>query len=518
MRKYFFLIISGLWASAALCQTLPEARFDSIHFLESERTPKMVYIKWFSTGNNPAPAFIPVRYKPGEPVEADGIKMLYQRNDTTFYVLQDTITPFLAFDSSLQYFLAPIDTLKQAGQASDIVIISNTETKRHWFSSTKAEKLEKEKGIVISWTMSEYTDVKMFEIFKSPYLERGFEKIATVPPTELSFTDYDTEADINYYYQIIAITKSGNKPLASNIIFRASYNPNPPIPPYIEFARGVKGGVHLRIQATDAEAAGVRIYRDDGLDPELSLISNLVRLNAGEEFVEYYDTLTPLSGRRTYTYAAVTESTSFVESAFSNKAYARPVISEPPQSPLSLDAYEENRTVRLFWENMEENDIAIAGYKIFRKESEGAFSDLLDPEYIFTLNYHTDSTAQAGKTYTYKVHAVDIDGNISAEGVLATVSLHVNIPVAPFGLKAIPIEDGMQLEWSSAIYHDIQSVLVYRSQENENPALIATLEPEVTEFLDRTVQTGKEYTYYLTTKNKEGTESEPTEKISEVWE
>ncbi|MEE4176768.1 MAG: hypothetical protein V2I46_04590 [Bacteroides sp.] len=515
MRKYFFLIISGLWASAAFCQTQPEARFDSIHFFESERTPQMVYIKWFSTGNNPAPDFIPVRYKPGEPIEAVGIKMLYQRNDTTFYVLQDTITPFLAIDSNLQYFLAPIDTLGQAGQTSDIVIIPNTITKRHWFSSTQAEKLGREKGITISWKMNTYEDVKMFELFKSRYLERGFEKIATIPASELSFTDYDTEADINYYYQIIAITNSGNKPLTSNVIFSASYNPNPPIPPFIEFARGVKGGVHLRIQATDAEAAGVRIYRDDGLDPELSLISSLVRFESGEDFVEYYDTLTLLSGRRTYTYAAVTESTSFVESAFSNKAYARPLISTPPESPLSLDAYEENGRVRLFWEDMEENNIAIVGYKIFRKETDGAFSDLFDPESIFLLNNHTDSTAQAGKTYTYKVHSVDLDGNVSTEGALATVSLPINIPVAPFGLRTISIEEGMQLEWSRAIYPDIQSVLVYRSQEGGTPLLIATLEADAEEYLDRDVQTGKWYTYHLTTKNLEGTESEPSEEASE---
>lgn len=518
MKKYILLIITGLWATTAFSQNQPEARFDSIHFLESERTPQMVYIKWFSTGNNPAPAFIPVRYKPGDPVEAEGIKMLYQLNDTTFYVLQDTITPFLAIETTLQYFIAPIDTMGQAGQTSDIVIILNTETMPYWFSSTKAEKLEKEKGIVITWVMNEYADVKLFEIVKSKYLERGFEKIATVPPTELSFTDYDTEADINYYYRIIAITKSGNKPLTSNFIFSASYNPNPPIPPYIEFARGVKGGVHLRIQATDAEAAGVRIYRDDGLDPKLSLISSLLRLNAGEDFVEYYDTLTQLSGSRTYTYAAVTESTSFVESAFSNKAYARPVISTPPQSPLSLDAYEENRRVRLLWEDLEENDIAIVGYKIFRKESDGAFSDLLDPESIFLLNYHTDSTAQAGKTYTYKVHAVDIDGNISTEGVLATVSLHENIPVAPFGLQLFPIEEGIQLEWSRAIYHDIQSVLVYRSQQGDRPAVIASLDADAAEYLDRSVESGKLYTYYLTTKNTEETESEPTEEASVVWE
>lgn len=513
MKKIIILLFIGLWINAIFGQQQQQnqPQFDELHFYESQRTPQMIYIKWYSSGKNPAPDFIPIQYQYGKPFEVKGIKMRYQKSDTTFFVIQDTVTPYVAGEDILQYFIAPIDTAGKAGQTSAIATISGKETKRHWFNSAKTQKLEKEKGIIIKWSMNEYADIKMFEVYKSHFPDKDFQQIATVPVSKLSFTDLETLADVNYYYQIRAITKSGNKAPVSNVIFSASYNPNPPIPPYIEEARGVKGGVFLRIQVTDLEAAGVRLYRDNGLTPELSLFSNLILLKEGENYIEYYDTLAMLSGRSTYTYAAVTESTSFIESAFSNKAYARPLIALAPLSPSSLTVYEENRVARLFWENMEENDIGIAGYKIFRKEGSGSFQDLMQPHELYTLNYYNDNTVKSGKTYSYKIHAVDIDGNMSKDGIVSTLSLYTNVPIAPFGLQTFSIEQGIQLEWSRAIYDDLESVLVYRSVGSQKPVIIANLDADASEYLDKDVQTGSRYTYHITTKNKEGAESEPSD-------
>lgn len=513
MKQIIILLFLGLWLNSSFGQQQQQAQpqFDELHFYESQRTPQMIYIKWYSSGNNPAPDFIPVQYQYGKPFEVKGIKMRYQKSDTVFFVLQDTVTPYVAGEDMLQYFIAPVDTTGEAGQASAIVTVLGKESMRNYFNSAKTEKLEKQKGILVSWSMNEYSDIKMFEVFKSRFPDKDFQLVGTVPVSVLSFTDLETLADVNYYYQIRAITKSGNKAPSSNVVFSASYNPNPPIPPYIELAYGVKGGVFLRIQLTDLEAAGVRIYRDNGLTPEMSLISNLIPLKEGESYIEYYDTLTMLSGRSTYTYAAVTESTSFIESTQSNKAYARPIISTPPHSPASLTVYEENRVARLFWENMEENDIGIAGYRIYRKEGKGSFQDLMLPEQFYTLNYYSDSTVRPGVTYTYKVHAVDLDGNISTDGIVSTLSLYENIPIPPFGLQTFSIEQGIQLEWSRAVYEDLQSVLVYKSIGGQKPVLIATLDAEAIEYLDKEVQTGNRYIYHITTKNNEGVESAPSD-------
>jgi len=488
-------------------------QFDALKFYESEKTPQMVYIKWFSTGNNPAPNFMPVQYQDKKAVEVLSIRMRYPKKDTIFYVLQDTLMFKLPGEEYHQYFIAAMDTSGKAYNTSDIVKIPAGMPGNIWFTTTAANKSEKEKAITLEWKMSSLADVQMFEIYRSQFLDKDFKLLVTLPADQQSYSDIETTPDVLFYYQILAIRNSDNPPIRSNVIFSASYNPIPPIPPHIEMATGIKNGVSLQIQVIDAEAAGVRIYRDDGMTPTLTLVSDLIPLTPDAPFVIWFDTLSALSGRRTYTYAAKTESTSFVESDFSNKEYARPLITVPPLSPASLTAYEEDGVVKLFWANMEEEDIAIAGYKLWRK-TEGptsAFSELTPNGEMLELNYFRDTTALSGQTYTYKVNTVDIDGNISLDGTLSTVTLQENKPISPFALQAFSIDQGIQLEWGQTIDGDLKSLVLYRRTEKEKPRAIITLPPDALEYLDQEVKAGEQYFYSLTTKYTNGMESEPSD-------
>ncbi|MDY0103501.1 MAG: hypothetical protein RBS07_11220 [Lentimicrobium sp.] len=493
-------------------------QFDALKFYESEKTPEMVYIKWFSTGSNPAPDFMPVQYQDKQAVKIRSIKLRYLKNDTIFYVLQDTLMFMLPGEEYMQYFITAMDTSGKAHNTSDIVKVPVNRPGTLWFVMTSAKKSKEEKSIQLKWEMNTLTDIKMFEIYRSESPDKDFKLLVSLPVEQQSYSDKETLPDVMYYYTIFAISISGNQPVQSNTIFSASYNPVPPILPYIEMAKGVKNGAFLQIQVTDAEAAGVRIYRDNGTTPELTLVSDLVPLTPDTPFVVWFDTLSALSGRKTYTYAAKTESTSFVESEFSNKAYARPLITTPPNSPASLTAYEEDRVVRLFWENMANDDIAIAGYQLWRK-SEGittAFAELSPDGEILENNYYTDSTALAGQTYTYKVHTIDIDGNISHEGTITTVSLQANTPITPFALLAFSVDEGIQLEWGQAIADDLKWIIIYRRSQGEKPLAIITLSPETLEFLDQDVEPGKQYFYSLTTRNEAGIESEPSAEKSVI--
>lgn len=490
-------------------------QFDALKFYESEKTPEMVYIKWFSTGNNPAPDFMPVQYQDKQAAKVRSITMRYPKNDTVFYVLQDTLMFTLPTEEYLQYFIAALDTSGKAYNTSDIVKVPAGKPENLWFTMTEANKSVKEKAIMLQWKMSSTQDIKMFEIYRSEFLSKDFKLLVTLPADQQSYSDIETTPDVMYYYQLLAIRKSGNQPLRSNVIFSASYNPIPPIPPHIEMATGIKNGVSIQLQVTDAEAAGVRIYRDNGMTPALTLVSDLIPLSPDKPFIMWFDTLSALSGRRTYTYAAKTESTSFVESDFSNKEYARPLLTMPPVSPASLTAYEEDGVVKLFWANMEEEDIAIAGYKLFRKTEGPAsgFVELTPNGEMLELNYYKDTAALSGQTYTYKVNTVDIDGNISIAGTLSTVTLQQNKPISPYALQAFSIDQGIQLEWGQTIDDEMKSLVLYRRTEKEKPRVIITLPPDALEYLDQDVESGKKYFYSLTTKYKNGMESEPSDEI-----
>ncbi len=74
-------------------------------------------------------------------------------------------------------------------------------------------------------------------------------------------------------------------------------------------------------------------------------------------------------------------------------------------------------------------------------------------------------------------------------------------------------DNGVYLTWGETVYPDIASIRIYRYQRGSTPSLIKTLSPEILEYVDPDIQSGKLYFYYLTSVNKEGIESGRSEEI-----
>jgi fibronectin type 3 domain-containing protein len=509
-----FLLVS-VFSNAQTSEML----FDRPVFYESEKTPEMVYAKWFSVGEKPAWDFLALRFEEKKVVQVFGYKLKYVVNDTTYYVIQDTLPPLDTSDELMQYFITPVDSNGNAGESSEIALISGFRSERTRFTSTKARRLETESGIILNWELNNINDFKYINIYRSVFPNKNFELVSTVSNTEISFADRETAVDLVYYYQLEAVPVTNNKSITSNVIFSAAFNPQPPVSPYIISSNPLRGGAILTIHVTDEEAAGVRIYRDDGINPTMILISDLIP-KTDTSLIVFYDTLSLLSGRRTYTYAAKTESTSFVESDFSNKVYVRPIIIDPPDFPRTIEAFEEVGLVKLFWEDVEARDVGLAGYIISRTDGTSKlkeFTSLVPENQLLNVNSFTDSTALPGKVYSYVVQTIDIDGNISLAGAVTTIALQADVPVAPFGLIAFQTENGIRLEWSQSIYEGIASVNLYRYQSGFEAQLLSKLPWDAYEYLDETAVRGTRYFYYLTTTNKAGSESEPSDEIEFYW-
>ncbi len=81
----------------------------------------------------------------------------------------------------------------------------------------------------------------------------------------------------------------------------------------------------------------------------------------------------------------------------------------PPQVPSDLTAISDGKVVSLVWTPNTEGDFA--GYWIFRKEAAGEEKRL--NEQLLTSAAFTDKAVEAGKSYSYRVKAVDKSGNES---------------------------------------------------------------------------------------------------------
>lgn len=512
LRLILFCFLIALLSVKGWSQGRKPVDFDRPLLLTSETTTQLIYLKWFSKGDKPAPDFLALRYEGKNPVEAGGVKVIYQTADTSFYVFYDTSVLKTPGEKDLQYFMVQLDTNRTAGYNSPISVISSMPS-GFWFTATNAENDSIVLGINLNWVLSNIQTIQRIEIERSEHPDKGFSILATLPADKTLFTDLEIKPDKLYYYRLLAIPADQSQTVASNVIFSAAYNPQPPAPPWLVRSARLKGGVSLQYRVSDAEAAGIRIFRNDGFSPELRVVSDLLRPN-DSLLINWVDTTGMLSGDITYIFAAKTESSSFVESAFSDYSYLRPILNHPPEAPSNFAVYEEDRKVVMHWEDMEKRYKTIAGYLVERQSEGAGFKTILPENSILRVNSYADSTVEPGRLYMYRIFSVDIDGNRSAEAAIATLRTEKSLPIPPFALQAVSTGAGIQLEWGLISYAGLSVINIYRYERGQTPVKLTSIPGDSFEFTDAEAQTGVLYFYYLTTTHKNGLESVASEEFS----
>jgi hypothetical protein len=152
----------------------------------------------------------------------------------------------------------------------------------------------------------------------------------------------------------------------------------------------------------------------------------LLQIAAPKE-AEYQDT--GFDYGKTYVYvvrSVVKQEGVTLESGDSAAAIVTPKDIFPPEAPRDLvaavlrGANAGASVVDLSWSLNVETDLA--GYRIYRSESEGSRGAALTPELLPTPAYR-DTTAQGGRKYWYTVTAVDRAGNESNPSAAVTVEI-----------------------------------------------------------------------------------------------
>ncbi len=82
----------------------------------------------------------------------------------------------------------------------------------------------------------------------------------------------------------------------------------------------------------------------------------------------------------------------------------------PPTVPSGLTALVGPDSIELAWQRSPENDLQ--GYDIYRSVNSGPFEKLGD---LVNVPTFTDRSVEHGKTYSYKVSAIDKKGNLSSQ-------------------------------------------------------------------------------------------------------
>jgi hypothetical protein len=172
----------------------------------------------------------------------------------------------------------------------------------------------------------------------------------------------------------------------------------------------------------------------------------------------------------------------------------------PPQAPGMVMTERGDKRVELSWNSVE----GATGYNVYRR-TEGEEGFPLNPLNRKPLNatQYTDLNVQNDIKYIYSVRSVkrvvktDVEGRGSPG--IPGIPIKITPPSAPAGLTAIPLKEGIELNWRKNAEPDLLGYYVYRRKSgeekfkrlNENPVTKET-------YLDTDVVLEQEYEYAVT--------------------
>ncbi len=215
----------------------------------------------------------------------------------------------------------------------------------------------------------------------------------------------------------------------------------------------------------------------------------------GKRISIYFEDQQP---RRVYVYEVVSINRRGHPSAPSNPVTV--YWDHPLRAPTIVRAERGDKRVDLSWESIE----GATGYNVYRR-MEGEEEFPLNPlnRELLREDHYTDLGVHNDIKYFYSVRAVrrvvktDVEGKGSP--ALPVTPMKLTPPSAPVGLVAIPLKEGIELNWRKNPEPDILGYNVYRRKvgEKEFKRLNESPLPKET-YLDTEVELGQDYEYAVT--------------------
>jgi len=171
----------------------------------------------------------------------------------------------------------------------------------------------------------------------------------------------------------------------------------------------------------------------------------------------------------------------------------------PLNPPKGVKEEQGDKRVDLSWEPVE----GASGYNVYRRgENESFSASPLNREPLPETQF-TDLSVENDKKYIYSVRTLrrvvktDVEGRDSQE--VAVTPTDMIPPGSPLGLVAIPLKNGIELNWRKNQEADLLGYYVYRRRPGERDFVRLTENPLTKEtYLDTEVELGQDYEYAVT--------------------
>ena len=349
--------------------------------------------------------------------------------------------------------------------------------------------------VLLNWIAPQAEDLKGYNIYISSKAEGPFKKLNEQTVTSASFEHAPGKKGV-YFYKVTAVDLSANES-AGQIAVAEIEDTEPPLPPANLKAVADTGEVRVSWDATpSADFWAYYVLRAANEDKP----SNYVRVNSEPlRVTNFIDKMPKEADNKTF-YRVIAMDSSALESAPSETVEARiPDVTSPPPPFIKIVETELGKNT-IHWMPSLCNDLA--GYNIYRAPSEDTSkftllnAALLDK----TVKSFEDAKVEEGKSYYYKILAVDGAGNISASSNLYSAVSKQNVQsAAPPQNVAAGYNDRKKevtVKWKITTSEGLKGVMVYRSEEGGRLYPVSSL-LSAAEFSDNKISLNKTYAYQV---------------------
>ena len=253
-----------------------------------------------------------------------------------------------------------------------------------------------------------------YEVYRSTRQNSGYSLLGTT--TSTSYVNTGASTGTTYYYRVKAVNRNGMASGYSNIV-SGKAKAAAPAAPSVTAGNSSTGKPRLTWKAVSG-AVSYRIYRSESRGTGYSLLGT----TSSTSYVN-----TGAAAGKTYYYRVKAVNRDGMASAYSNIVSGK-AKAAVPAAPSVTAGNSSTGKPRLTWK-------AVSGavsYRIYRSESRGTGYSLLGTT---SSTSYTNTGAKAGKTYYYRVKAVNRDGMASAYSNIVSGKATLPAPVLNIGLS-----------------------------------------------------------------------------------
>ena len=207
------------------------------------------------------------------------------------------------------------------------------------------------------------------------------------------------------------------------------------------------------------------------------------------------------------------------------------IKTQVPVKPVdNLAITQKGKLLELKWQKpamnvLEQPAQGIAGYNVYRKIETGTEGEeekefvKLNTKTILTEYYEDGNTGLEG-TYTYYITALQSNVTESAPSNTPSIKIaDIYAPEIPQNLMAFRAPDHLFLTWKHVEDSDLAYYRVYRKIMDQEDSEFKLLADKVKDnfFRDKNVRRDMVFSYYITSVDNKGNESDPTKTVKEKY-